>query len=244
MGGERVAIVESPGTEAERTLYVQNDHLGTPKVVTDSSKAVVWDGEYEPFGKVVEVSGGGETQRLRFPGQYEDEESGYYYNYFRDYDPSTDRYLQRDPTGLRGGINQYVYAIGNPVSMIDETGEISVKNIGDKPFLYKPEKEDKVIKSCPVGEICDVDGIYVIELRKVLKVPGNCYPNTFDGNNCNSNCLKESLVRVYRYVTFKDPQEFYTPTELKPDWFAEHKDWPDPFTGHHWPSSLGGNWSK
>ncbi len=37
-----------------------------------------------------------------FPGQYFDAESGNHYNYFRDYDPKTGRYIEPDPVGIRG----------------------------------------------------------------------------------------------------------------------------------------------
>ncbi len=102
--------------------YIHSDHLDTPQVVTNQTQQVVWMGSYEPFGKLTESQTNSIELFSRFPGQYLDKESGLYYNYFRDYDPSIGRYIESDPIGLEGGINTYGYVRGNPVNDYDPLG--------------------------------------------------------------------------------------------------------------------------
>ena len=127
VNGERVAFVSEPGTPNEATHFVHNDHLGTPKVVTASDKSVAWQAEYKPFGEVYGLDGSVEND-FRFPGQYYDSETGYYYNYFRDYDPEIGRYLESDPIGLDGGVNRFGYVSANPLSNFDPQGLYGTDN--------------------------------------------------------------------------------------------------------------------
>jgi RHS repeat-associated protein len=69
------------------------------------------------------VSGQTVIYNLRFPGQYYQAETGLNYNYFRDYDPATGRYIESDPIGLAGGsVSTYAYTDENPVNYSDPTG--------------------------------------------------------------------------------------------------------------------------
>lgn len=121
LAGRRVAMLSY--TEGEAMLaFVHNDHLGTPRLMTDASAAVVWSADSLPFGETQVAAVAGFENPLRFPGQYADEETGYYQNYFRDYDPSLGRYIQSDPIGLQGGLNTYAYVSNNPLNYVDPYG--------------------------------------------------------------------------------------------------------------------------
>ena len=45
-----------------------------------------------------------------------------HYNYFRDYDPVTGRYVESDPIGINGGINSYGYVHQSPLLSYDPHG--------------------------------------------------------------------------------------------------------------------------
>ncbi|TWO70301.1 hypothetical protein FN976_15015 [Caenimonas sedimenti] len=122
---------------------IHPDHLGTPRLMTNEAKEVVWQWPYSAFGnnkptgvlKATEKPKQAITNQpvllkatnavelnLRFPGQYADEETGSFYNYFRTYHPGHGRYTQSDPIGLAGGINSYAYVEGSPLSLVDPYG--------------------------------------------------------------------------------------------------------------------------
>ncbi len=104
-----------------QTSYYQNDHLNTPQMLIRPNGAIVWQGQYDAFGEVTQTN----TQvsnPLRFPGQYQDDETGLHYNWYRYYDNSIGRYVTSDPIGLDGGVNTYGYVYGNPLKYFDPYG--------------------------------------------------------------------------------------------------------------------------
>jgi RHS repeat-associated protein len=109
-------------------FYIHTDHLNTPRRITRRTTAdIVWRWDSDPFGSTganENPSGlGSFTFNLRHPGQYADAETGLFYNYFRDYDPATGRYVESDPIGLMGGsYSTYLYAAGDPIIFIDSSG--------------------------------------------------------------------------------------------------------------------------
>ena len=99
--------------------WYQNDHLGTPQKIIETSGRVVWSAVYDSFGNV-QIETAEIVNNLRFAGQYHDAETGLYYNLNRYYDPTTGRYLRTDPYGE--GLNLYAYVFSNPINLIDPLG--------------------------------------------------------------------------------------------------------------------------
>ncbi|WP_083928372.1 RHS repeat-associated core domain-containing protein [Marinobacterium rhizophilum] len=122
MGTMPVAVLQ------DGEIYqIHSNQIDAPEAITDAWGTVVWRWTPKPFGDSLadeDPDGNGQrfTFNLRFPGQYFDAETGLNYNYYRDYDPATGRYIESDPIGLAGGLNTYVYVGGNPPSYVDPLG--------------------------------------------------------------------------------------------------------------------------
>jgi RHS repeat-associated protein len=120
--------VYSGGTLTSSTfVYLHADQLNTPRLATNATGTVVWRWDSDAFGVgAANLDPDGDTNqvsvRLRFPGQYLDEETGLAYNYFRDYDAVTGRYVESDPIGIGGGVNTFAYVNANPLIYVDPYG--------------------------------------------------------------------------------------------------------------------------
>ena len=92
-----------------KAYSIISDHLGTPILAIDSEGNEVWNRQLDIYGRVkreIKASSLGDDVRPFIPflyqGQYEDVETGLYYNRFRYYSPDSGTYISQDPIGLAG----------------------------------------------------------------------------------------------------------------------------------------------
>jgi RHS repeat-associated protein len=98
------------------------DYLGTPTAMYDAKGEKTWETNLDIYGKVRTFAGRSLSDcPFRYQGQYEDTETGLYYNGFRYYDPNTGYYLSKDPIGLLGGFRTYGY-VCDPLGWLDVFG--------------------------------------------------------------------------------------------------------------------------
>lgn len=88
---------------------IVTDHLGTPVSMFSEVGEKVWDMDLSIYGEVRNLQGWREACPFRYPGQYEDVETGLYYNRFRYYDAEGGFYVSQDPIGLFGGMKAHSY---------------------------------------------------------------------------------------------------------------------------------------
>jgi len=117
---------------SDERYSIVTDHLGTPRAMYDERGSESWAAEIDTYGALRELRGQRCACPFRFPGQYEDEETGLYYNRFRYYDPGTGGYVSRDPIGLLGGKAPYAYA-HDPLAWTDPSGLAGCRDVSTEP---------------------------------------------------------------------------------------------------------------
>jgi len=110
---------KSQEAPTEAVYYYHNDHLGTPKVLTDQNGTIQWEAVMEPFGEIDTFIASNANNPFRFPGQYEDDLTGLYYNHHRYYMPGLGRYNRLDLINCTNFYYHYLYSGNNPIIYID-----------------------------------------------------------------------------------------------------------------------------
>ena len=79
-----------------------SDYMGRPVEAYNSYGTIVWQGDYDIYGNLRNRKGIRDFIPFRQLGQYEDDETGLYYNRFRNYDPRIGNYISQDSIRLAG----------------------------------------------------------------------------------------------------------------------------------------------
>ena len=117
--------IEDHGTEDEGHYVSYDGNGNVVALVSDYSGDFTARYEYGPFGEVIRATGAMAAKNpFQFSTKFVDLESGFYYYGMRYYNPTTGRWISRDPIGDRGGLNLYGFVGNDPVNHIDLLGAI------------------------------------------------------------------------------------------------------------------------
>ncbi|MDI9312467.1 MAG: RHS repeat-associated core domain-containing protein [Limnohabitans sp.] len=87
----------------DKKYSILSDYLGRPAQAYNEEGDIVWEAQYDIYGKITKLKGDKTFVPFRQLGQYEDSETpDLYYNRFRFYDAETGLYFSQDPIGLAG----------------------------------------------------------------------------------------------------------------------------------------------
>jgi RHS repeat-associated protein len=108
-----------------KTYRIIADHLGSPRLVINVNDIndIPYRANYSATGVATAVGGTSlDWLPFGFAGGMFDKSTNLVRFGARDYDPSIGRWVSKDPSRFRGGINLYVYSWNDPVNFRDRTG--------------------------------------------------------------------------------------------------------------------------
>ncbi len=121
------------------TRYLTEDHLGTPRVITDSQGNVISRRDFLPFGEEITPDIGSRASvaayqptndnvKQKFTGYQKDDETGLDFAEARMYENRHGRFTAVDPLLASGKsaipqtFNRYIYCLNNPINCVDPDG--------------------------------------------------------------------------------------------------------------------------
>lgn len=117
---------EAPVEPIESILdsqYYLHDDMKNVVALADKREQITATYQYDALGRIVSMDGPkAESNPLRFASEYYNDETGLVEYRYRQYNPLTGRWFQRDPMGEQGGVNLYASVGNDPVNYFDYQG--------------------------------------------------------------------------------------------------------------------------
>ena len=118
----------------DRHYSIISDYIGRPVQAYDDNGNIVWQADYDIYGNIRNLHGSRKFIPFRQLGQYEDDETGLYYNRFRYYDPRIGNYISQDPIRLAGG-NPTLYGYVEDCNKLVDILGFAPTKLADRLFL-------------------------------------------------------------------------------------------------------------
>ncbi|MGQ0775199.1 MAG: RHS repeat-associated core domain-containing protein [Pseudonocardiales bacterium] len=119
---ERTPLRDAPQDWIDQQFHaIITNLIGTPTELVDPNGNLTRQTHTSLWGIPITPEQRNTLCPLRFPGQYNDPETGLHYNFHRYYLPEIGRFGSEDPLGLAGGINSHAY-VPNPTAWLDPLG--------------------------------------------------------------------------------------------------------------------------
>jgi RHS repeat-associated protein len=231
--------------------YYGHDHLYTPVVLFNSSGGTIAERyEYDAYGKMyrqnadfTDFSGTEAGNPYYFTGRELDsiDSNALKIMYYRarSYDPTTGRFLQRDPIGCVDGFNLYEYVSGKAINFVDPYGlkKKDIVDIGKLVEKYclseagRRELHDRITKlrlpwseiEAEAAEIADLGGKYILPCSICIlgildstasdacaaEIPPSRMKDLDETNTATCMCYQIQVVN--KYVVVQIPRSIFFP---------------------------------
>ena len=155
--------------------FYSYDGGGNVRALTNTAGATTDSYEYDAFGNSFTVSGSTPNEMMYRDEQY-DSDLGLYYLRARYYNPTTGRFMSRDPNAgtplIPAMLHKYLYTGGDPVNHIDPRGRADLFDYAIRSNAVIPEAKLIDIYGCVAGA----------SLAAVDLILGEITPNDTTGN--------------------------------------------------------------
>ena len=198
--------------------FVAYDGNGNVEALVNAANgATTANYEYGPFGEVIRATGPmAKLNPFRFSTKYEDDETGLLYYGYRYYNPSTGRWIGRDPAEEDGSLNLYAILGNDPVDDVDYLGLVDYKfeivtgtrtlfgNIG----TWGQPSGNATGTSSIAGKTAN-SSVTITSRTKPIWIGAGDACNTVDGGSGQDGAVRQDSGTIKLYLRNCEPGMFY-----------------------------------